>query len=318
MTLKVLYLPIGHQPGTEDAFRNVGCELQVCDFWGIWERTKSREAVNNDFMNKVRGFQPNLIHMQLQFTGLLDSSVLAEARKACPGVVITNWSGDCRASAQNDFTRVADAVDFSLISSTGHLDMYRNAGCKNVKYWQIGYDPKTNFPLNYDTFDYDCVFLGNNYGSMFPDGGIRTGAVAFCQGTIPRFKVYGTGYGAGIGPIDIRRCNEVYNKSICTLSISNFNSVSHYFSDRMLHCIASGRPTICWYYPGCESYFVDGSEIFYARSNKDIADIVSYCKSNLDVAKQVGINGAKRVLKEHTFTSRIIELLHMTNLAHLV
>jgi hypothetical protein len=318
MTLKVLYLPIGSQPGTEDGFRNAGVELRTYDFWGHWERCKQREMVNNEFIRHVREFQPRLIHMQLQFTGLLDVGILNEARKASPGVVITNWSGDCRASAMNDFTRVTSAVDLSLISSTGHLDMYKSAGCSNVKYWQIGYDPKFQYPLNYSEFKYDGVFLGNNYGSQFPDGHLRTGAVAFCQSALPNFKVFGSGYGAGVSGIDIRQCNEVYNSAVCPVSISNFNNVSHYFSDRLLHCVASGRPVVSWYFPGCESYFVEGSEIFYARSNKDIVDAINYCKANPDIAKQIGINGHKRVLKEHTFTSRIIELLHMTNLAHLV
>ena len=316
--LKVLYLPLGNQASTAEAFRNVGCQLEICDFWGIWERTKSKHTVENDFMTKVRQFQPHLIHMQLQFTGVFDANILNEARKACPGVVMTNWSGDCRASAISDFTKIGHAVDLSLISSTGQLDMYKAAGCTNIKYWQIGYDPKINYPLNYNEFQYDATFIGNNYGHTFPDGPLRTSAVTFCQQALDRFAVFGTGYGGHVHSIDMSQCNEIYNKSICPISISNFNNVQHYFSDRLLYCVASGRPTISWYFPGCESYFVEGSEIFYARSNNDITEIVRYCKSNLDVAKQIGINGYKRALKEHTFTSRIIELLHITNLAHLV
>lgn len=316
--LKVLYLPLGSQTSTANAFREVGCQLEICDFWGIWERTKSKIAVEDDFMTKVRQFQPHLIHMQLQFTGVLDSRILIEARKACPGVVITNWSGDCRDHAIHDFTKVGGAVDFSLISGTGQLDMYRTAGCSSIKYWQIGYDPTVNYPLNYNEFQYDAVFIGNNYGNTFPDGELRTAAVRACQNAIDRFAVFGTGYGSNVSAIDMRQCNEIYNRSVCPISISNFNNVSHYFSDRLLYCIASGRPTISWYFPGCESYFVEGSEIFYARSNSDIVDIVRFCKSNPEIAKQVGINGHKRVSKEHTFTSRIIELLNITNLTHLV
>jgi spore maturation protein CgeB len=82
--------------------------------------------------------------------------------------------------------------------------------------------------------------------------------------------------------------------------------------------MASGRPTISWHFPGFESYFVEGQEIFIARSNKDIVDIVNFCKSNPEMAKQVGINGYNRVMREHTFTSRVIELLHITKLTHLV
>jgi len=316
--LKVLYLPLGEQPGTVDGFKNVGVDLQVYNFWGHWEATKNRIAVENEFLTKVRQFQPHLIHMQLQFTGVLSANVLNEARAACPGVIMTNWSGDCRAHAMSEFTQVGNAVDYSLISSTGQLEMYRNAGCKNIKYWQIGYDPKVNFPKNNQDFQYDAVFIGNNYGNTFPDGHIRTGAVSFLNGALSRFKAFGTGYGQGISAIDMKQTNDIYNQTICPISISNFNNVSHYFSDRLLYCVASGRPTISWYFPGCESYFVEGSEIFYARSNSDIVNIVNYCKENPEVAKQIGINGHKRVLREHTFTSRIIELLNITKLNHLV
>ena len=316
--LKVLYLSLGDQTATATAFRNVGVQLEVYDYWSRWEQTKNSELIANEFMTKVRQFQPNLIHMQLQYTGVIKPHTLVGARQACPGVVMTNWSGDCRAVVQRYFVEIANVVDHSLMSSTGHLEMYQKAGAKNIKYWQIGYDPNFNKPLNYNEFLYDAVFIGNNYGHTFPDSHIRSGAVSFLTQALPRFKAFGTGYGGNIQAIAFNQMNEVYNKSICPISISNFNSVAHYFSDRLLYCVASGRPTISWYFPGCESYFVEGKEIFYAKSNKDIVDAVNYCKANPEIAKQIGIDGHKRVLKEHTFDSRIIELLHIANLAHLV
>lgn len=317
--LKVLYLPIGSQPGMERAFREVGADLQVYDFYGVWERTRSQGNVNQEFLNKVKNFQPNLIHMQLQFTGLIGSNIIGEARRSCPGVVITNWSGDVRNTAIADFCNVAGAVDYSLISSTGQLDMYRAAGCHNVKYWQIGYDPVTFFPKNETNFRYDVSFLGNNYGNVFPDGEMRLSAVNSLRNYFGnRFGLFGNGYAPHAPSVDPGKGNDVYNSSLCTLSISNYNSVSHYFSDRLLAAMASGRPTISWHFPGYESYFVDRQDIFIARSAAEIIDIVNYCKTNPDIAKQVGVNGHQRVLKEHTFTSRVLELLHMTNLQGLL
>src|SRR5271166_5729894 len=104
--LKVLYLPLGNQPGTIDGFKNAGVNLQVYDFWGRWEQTKNNTLVSNEFLTHVRQFQPNLIHMQLQFTGVIPPAVINEARAACPGVVISNWSGDCRAKAMPEFTSI--------------------------------------------------------------------------------------------------------------------------------------------------------------------------------------------------------------------
>lgn len=317
--LKVLYLPIGSQTGTVDAWVQAGVQLEVYDFHGVWDRTHSKGTVCHEFLNKVKNFQPNLIHMQLQFTGLIDASVLQEARRLSPGVVITNWTGDVRASTQANFTGVSSAIDHSLISSTGQLEMYKQSGCDNVKYWQIGYDPKTSYPTNKNSFKYDVSFLGNNYGHTFPDGHLRVSIAETLRSTFgSRFGLYGSGYAPAAPQIDPSHANGVYNDSVCALSISNFNNVSHYFSDRLLYCMASGRPTISWHFPGYESYFIEGKEIFIARSAKEVIDIVQYCKANPEIAKQVGMNGYQRVFKEHTFTSRVIELLHMTNLIHLV
>jgi len=317
--LKVLYLPIGSQPGMADAFENAGAKLNVFDFWGLWERTKSKGTVENEFLQQVRSFQPNLIHMQLQFTGLIDASVIAEARRLSPGVVITNWTGDVRSDAQRPFLDVAHQVDFSLISSTGQLEMYAHAGCPNARYWQIGYNPKVNYPMNFDQHKYDVSFLGNNYGHIFPDGTLRTGVADTLRNVFgARCGLFGSGYSPAAPVVQPSQANEIYNSSVCTLSISHFNNISHYFSDRLLHCLASGRPTITWYFPGVESYFIEGKEIFVARTANDIVDIVNYCKTNPDIAKQIGMNGYQRALKEHTFTSRVMELLHMTNLIHLV
>jgi glycosyltransferase involved in cell wall biosynthesis len=173
--------------------------------------------------------------------------------------------------------------------------------------------------MNVDLHRYDVSFLGNNYGPIFPDGNLRFSVANTLRSHFgSRFGLFGSGYSPGAPVAQPSQANEVYNNSVCTLSISHFNSVSHYFSDRLLHCLASGRPTITWYFPGFESYFIEGKEIFVARSADDIVDIVNYCKTNPDIAKQIGMNGYQRALKEHTFTSRVMELLHMTNLIHLV
>lgn len=317
--LKVLYLPIGWQTGTIDAWNATGVKLQVYDYHGEWDHTKSRATVCQKFLHHVKEFQPNLIHMQLQFTDLISPSILEEARKLSPGVVISNWTGDVRASAQPNFITTARAVDYSLISSTGQLEMYKQAGCPNVKYWQIGYDPNVSYPMNKETFKYDISFAANNYGPTFPDGHLRLEAANQLRSAFgTKFGLFGSGYSPAAPMIEPQQTNNLYNDSICALSISNFNNVSHYFSDRLLYCLASGRPTISWHFPGFESYFIEGKEIFIARSVKEIIDIVHYCKANPEVAKQVGMNGYQRALKEHTYTSRIIELLHITNLIHLV
>jgi spore maturation protein CgeB len=317
--LKVLYLPLGEQPGTYDGWRNIGVELEIYDYWTDWLQNKNIEGIKQRFLSKVATFQPDLIHMQLQFTGAISIETLREAKRMCPKAVMVNWSGDVRADPPHPFTSLASALDFTLISSSGQLELYKRAGCHNVKYWQIGYDPKTAFPMNKTEFTYDISFTGNNYGNMFPDGPLRASAAKALKDAFGnKFGLFGSGYPGATGSTSHQQSNQIYNDSLCVLSISNFNNIAHYFSDRLLLCLGSGRPTISWYFPNYEDYFVDGRDIFIARSNQDIIDIVNYCKANPEAANQVGVNGQLKVLKEHTFTSRVMELLQITNLAHLV
>lgn len=322
--LKVLYLPLNDadnvQQGMYDAWNQVGVNLQIFDFHRQWLNTKNSTQIQADFIRKAQEFQPHLIHMQLQFTGLIQVETLAKVRHVCPNVIITNWSGDIRTEAIHDFVSLTHTIDYALISSTGQLDLYKRAGCANVKYWQVGFDPKFSYPVWNTEFKYDASFTGNCYPySHFPDAKLRVDAVIQLRSYFgSRFGLFGAGYDANTQQCSPKQINQIYNDSICPISISNFNNVSHYFSDRLLACLGSGRPVISWHFPGIESYFIEGSEILVARSTQDIIDAVNFCKANPEKANAIGKNGYRRVLKEHTFVSRILELLSMTKLLHLL
>jgi len=320
--LKVLYLPLnspeGVQQGMYDAWNNINVKLEIFDFYMNYLRSsKNLSVVRSQFLKQVDKFKPDLIHMQLQFTDIIDNATLKKARALSPNVIITNWSGDIRATAIPNFINLSNALDYSFISSTGQLEMYRKAGCNNVRYWQIGYDPKNSYPVNNKTFKYDVTFIGNNYGNTFPDGYIRLEAANKLRNAFgAKFGIFGGGFPK---PWNTPTCNPTeanghYNNSICALSISNFNSVSHYFSDRLLYCVGSGRPTISWSFPGGDSYFADGSEILFVHTYEELINAVKFCKDNPDKANQIGKNGQMRAFKEHTNTSRILELLHITKL----
>ena len=313
--LRVLYLELGEQQGMRDAFNNIGVDLQVYDYWSSWLNHKNHSRLKSEFLQKVNDLKPQLIHTQLQFTGLLKDA-LNEARTTSQGTIITNWSGDVRANAVSDFITIGRLVDYSLISSTGQLNMYKSAGLNNIQYWQIGLDPKINYAKNATEFKYDGVFLGNHYGGTFPDGRMRHDAVSKCKDVFgSRFGLFGNGYGSkSNGSVENRRANDIYNESICCVSISNFNNIAHYFSDRLLHCLGSGRPTISWYFPGIEDYFIEGENILIARSIQNLVDKIEWCKNNINEANRIGKNGYNLVMKNHTFTSRVLELLNITGL----
>jgi len=314
--MRTLYLPLGDQPGTVDAFRKLGVDLTVFDFWGCLQEVHSNEIVSQRFLEYVDQCKPDWIHMQLQMTGALSVPVLNRAREISPGVVISNWSGDVRKQPAMEFVSISHGCDYSLISNVGQLDLYAAAGCKNVRYWQTGYNQDMFYPTNKTEFKFDVAFLANMYPqSLFPEAIIRYQIAQKIKDIFgSRAGLFGTGYPPQwniqhtSSPAQI---NDIYNSSVCVLSVSNFNDISHYFSDRLPIAMASGRPCLCWSFPGYESYFAHGSDLIIVRNISEMIDQVHLLKQNPEYANTVGRNGGIKVRAEHTFISRILELAKM-------
>ena len=132
------------------------------------------------------------------------------------------------------------------------------------------------------------------------------------------FGLFGSGYPAQFGQIHATsghaESNEIYNQSQCVVSISNYNDLENYFSDRLLMSLGSGKPVISYRFPGCYSYFTHGSDILIANNVQEIIQCIDYCVANPEKAREIGVNGQRKVLSEHTYRSRVIELLAMLNL----
>jgi glycosyltransferase involved in cell wall biosynthesis len=322
--LKVLYLPLNTPEGTQsgmcDAWNNVGVELHIFDFYMKFLAHRDSSSVRREFIQVVQAVQPDLVHMQLQFTGVIDYETLRQAKLSCPKTIFVNWSGDLRKNVPTEFVSLSSAIDYSLVSNVGQIELYRAAGCHNCRYWQIGYDPKICFPQELP-LTYDVTFTGNMYQfDTFPDVRLRLEAAKAIKNKYgARAGVFGNGYPSSMGRIHGIKgaeVNNAYCASHTVLSISNFNDVSYYFSDRLLACLASGRPTICYRFPGVESYFTHNSDLIVVNSIAEIISAVDFCVKNPQLAKEIGRNGYLKVKAEHTHTSRVLELLRMLNLIH--
>jgi len=316
--ITVLYLSLGEQAGTVRGFQAAGVNLHVFDFWTA-SNTKGKEHANKTFVEMVSQTKPDLVHMQLQMTGVIDPATIAQARGVCPKAIFTNWTGDIRKQANQYFLSISKMVDYSLLSNVGQIDLYRNSGCHNPVYWQIGYCPEITKPLWKDDFKYKIAFVANHYShNLFPDAGLRQNIMTALRTQFGSAAgLFGTGFGASlkISSIDMSKVNDLYNDSLTVLSVSNFNDVSHYFSDRLLMCVGSGRPAIIYRFPGIESYFANKGDVLVANSMDEVISLVNTCEKDREFARAVGRNGHMKMLAEHTFTSRIYELLYMTGLS---
>lgn len=322
MKPKVLYLPLNSQEvkqtGMYDAFRKAGVDLHIFDFNLMHIKKTSVAEIRNAFVHEARVFQPHLIHMQLQFTTIIDYPTLIKVKEALPNTIITNWTGDVRKNVPKAFIDSSKAVDISLISSTGQLPMYKKAlNGRDVRYWQIGFDPNQYYPMNKKVFKYNTVFAASNHTrSGFPGQPARkTTADLLRQHFGQKFGLFGYGWRRNQAKYMYQsKLNALYNDSASCISVSNFNDLGHYFSDRLLMCMASGRPTVSFRFPGWQSYFLHNHDIVIANSAAEIPGKVQWLVNNPEIATAIGKAGAEKVYAEHSYYCRAKELLHMTGL----
>jgi len=308
---KVLYLPLGKQAGTINAFNKYNVDLKVFEYMDFID-------ANERLLQEVKDFKPDLIHMQLQYTHKISSQTLSKIKTEFPKTIITNWSGDVRVPVPSYFTNIGKVVDYNLICNSGQIDYCnKQSGNQKTQYWQIGHPENLMSPKLKPNKDFVVSYVGNYYKQEFPGSVDR---INFCnkfkQKYDARFALYGNGWPHNlrshgvIAPINV---GDVYCNSICVVSISNFNDIADYFSDRLLMCLASGRPTITLYFPNVEKYIKHKQNGIIVRTPEEAIREIDWLVSNPAQADEIGKNGAYTLLEEHTFVHRIQELLKITN-----
>lgn len=326
--IKVLYLPLNYgsvvQQGVYDAFAEAGCKLRVFDYFAEMGNQKQPKKVRARLLAVAREFKPQLMHMQIQHTNIIDGNTVAEVKRIVPNLIVTNWTGDVRNYVPETFKRVARHSDYNLISSVGQIDMFSSAIGKEVRYWQIGYNPKLYYPPKQykNKYEFDAMFIANhNTKDKHVDAPLRAKMCEIFRKEFGgKFALHGDGWkkanrklkpGASL---DQKNLAQYYHRSLTAISVNHYNDIDHYFSDRLLMCLASGRPTISYKFPGWESYFTDGCDLLIADSIPDMVEKIKYLKNNPDYANYIGQQGAAKALAEHTYFSRINELLEMVGL----
>jgi len=318
---KVLYLPANNisifQTGMENAFIKNGFDLYTFDFRNFFARHGAAQT-SETLKNICHTFGPDWIHMQLQFTGMIPASVINDIRRVLPDVIITNWTGDVRATVNPYFIDIGKQVDFSLLSSEGQVKLYRNAGCPNVDYWQIGVNTEKFLPLSKEKraslrakYDHDVVFCAL-CSSHFPDSNLRKKIVCELYNTFGnRFALYGSGWkrtNSCRGAIGYYTQNEVYNAAEVAINVNHFNNIPMYFSDRQLITMASGTPVVCHYIPGLEKYFENGKDVAWFKDLSECKRLVGHYLNNPVEAAEMGKRGAAKVIEQHSDYRRVKEL----------
>lgn len=327
---RVLVAPLNYshkQNGQLHAFREVfgrlGAEVREFDFMAL---DRCGVAAGEALLTEAKDFQPDWIWLQVQGSGVISGTTVERIRAALPRCFISHWMGDCRLEVPEDLAALCRATHATLISSVGQIPLYQKTGAARVHYVQIGLDwvedvlgePDWTPPFRVP----DIVFCGGHYDHVdaFKTGTSERIAAVRCllkQGF--DVGVVGRGWPNDIrvaGECHVKQQHHIYKRAKIALSISHFNDIERYYSDRLLIAMASGTAVVAKWFPGIDKEFAlwgqatVGPVGCYAwADHAELVSVVRYLLSDEVARKAVGDRGRQRAVAEHTWTARIADLL---------
>lgn len=251
---------------------------------------------------------------------LLESAILAHKR---PAAVF--WDVDAPATldrlAQNPHDPFHGKIPrFDLVLTYGGGEPVRRAykgfGARECVPIYNGLDPSTHFPVRAEE-RYACAlgFLGNR----LPDREARVETFfirAAEQLPGKRFVLGGNGWGDKRLPGNVRWIGHLptadhnaFNASpLAVLNISRASMARYGFSPatRVFEAAGAGACLITDAWEGIETFFEPGHEVLVAKDGFDVADQLRALSP--ERARQIGQAALRRVLAEHTYDQRVVEL----------
>lgn len=104
----------------------------------------------------------------------------------------------------------------------------------------------------------------------------------------------------------------VIGKSISTLNFHG-DEVDKACNMRLFEATGLGTCLITDDKPGLEKFFKVDEEVVVFKNGKDLVDKVKYLQENENEARKIGEAGQKRVLTQHLWSHRVLELLDIIN-----
>lgn len=277
---------------------------------------RSIEEINERFIAAACAWNPQWIFLQVQETGVLQASAIARIRQALPKCVISHWMGDCRVSVSPHLASICRQTHLTLISSVGQTGMYMAVGASEVRYLQIGLDweedvlgiPSWTPPFRVP----DVLFCGGFYGGIYPGTVDRVAAINAVRNAGVDIGIVGKGWPAGfpvIGTCEVKQQHHIWKRAKVCLNVNHFQNIAHYFSDRQLIAMASGRPLVCAYIPGLENEFENGKHCLWYYDEAELVRHVKKLLGDPGLAQRIGQAGREEVIKNHTWEARIKDVL---------
>ncbi|AIE86686.1 CgeB family protein [Fimbriimonas ginsengisoli] len=256
------------------------------------------------------------------FDELLEAAVVNLKR---PSNLVAFWDVDAPATLDrvqgnpsDPFRPLIPRYDLVLTYGGGEpvINAYKALGARECVPIYNALDPSTHFPVPPEPrFEGDLGFLGNR----LPDREARVEEFflrAAQAAPERRFLIGGSGWGDKAMPANVSYLGHVYTADhnafnrtpMAVLNISRESMARYGFSPatRVFEAAGAGACLITDEWIGIEQFLEPDREVLVARNGDDVAAFVESLTP--EIARHIGDAALKRVLSEHTYAHRVLEL----------
>lgn len=292
----------------------IDCAYKEIDWVYIFGKY-GKEGLELQIQHQVRTFKPDIIFMQIQREGVIDSIF---ARWLGKQAYVISWTGDVR----NDiswYEAVAQHITMTLFSN-GHDVKTLHRKKLRSDFLQVGFDEQIYYPSNNSSLaSGQIVFCANHYTlHEFPLSGFRKKvAIALQQNFKENFRLYGMGWDHRVrssGTCSGYDEAEEYRNCTIAINCSHFN-YSRYSSDRLFRILACGGFCLSHRYEDIYTDFKEEKHLVTWQTPDELVDKCKFWLQPHNDTKRLKIarTGCELVHKHHRWKNRFLELNKITH-----
>lgn len=266
-----------------------------------------KEKMESLLIEEAEKMKPDIVFMQIQGSDIL---TFATFRRLSKIAFTVNFNFDIRSKEQTEWLyALAPHLGLICFSNQKDVDECRSRGYKNTMCLQSAADTEAYKPGN--AIRSGFVFIGNNFLNTnidFPLSAERAAMVTMLQQEFAdQFTVYGNNWDVN-KMIGQEEEIKVYQSALIGICQNNFDAPK-YTSDRIWRLMSCGVFCLTKYFEGIEDMFIRYHHLDWWETLDELKTKLAYYPKEEHRTKDIAYQGMLHVRKNHTWGSRIKEML---------
>jgi len=255
------------------------------------------------FEKKIKSFKPDLI---LFISGFFIPLELYKIAKLYD-IDTAAWIGD---KFGNEKENYADYIDMLYVADSGFVEIAKKLKFKNIKILQFGYNNLIHKNFNLKRDDY-VNFVGsytkerNDIFMALKDYKLQIEGFKWNKlDSISRL------WRIKVGKISQKQVVDIYNKTIATLNIAQYNNIINIVNMRTFEAMACGSCVISDNVKDLSYCFEPNKEILVYNDIEELKNIFEIIRTDQDFIRKIAKNGYNKITKNHmTYKDKLEDIL---------